>query len=158
MGFAPVYDENSKVLVLGSFPSVKSREIGFYYGNKQNRFWKMLCGYFQCEIPRTIQEKRAFLLANGVALWDIATACDIEGSADSSVKNAKIADLSPIFEKARLQCILLNGTLAFGLFEREYAQCGIPYIKMPSTSPANPRYSQKAWEETLDSIYKNSQF
>ena len=158
MGFTPVYDENSKVLILGSFPSVKSREIGFYYGNKQNRFWKMLCGYFQSNIPQTIQDKRAFLLANGVALWDIATACDIQGSSDNSVKNAIIADLTPILEKADLQCILLNGTLAFSLFEKQYAHCGIPYIKMPSTSPANPRYSQKAWEEALNGIYKNSQF
>ena len=156
MGFPPVYNENSKVLILGSFPSVKSREIHFYYGNKQNRFWKMLCGYFQSEIPSTNEEKCAFLLSKGVALWDIATACDIDGSADSSIKNAKIANLKPIFEKAKLQGILLNGTLAYQLFEKHYTDCGIPYIKMPSTSPANPRYNQEVWWGALDSIYKNA--
>ena len=113
MGFPPVYNEKAKVLILGSFPSVKSREIHFYYGNKQNRFWKMLCGYFQSEIPATNEEKRTFLLSKGVALWDIATACDIDGSADNSIKNAKIANLQPIFEKAKLQSILLKGTLAY---------------------------------------------
>ena len=154
MGFAPVYDKNAKVLILGSFPSVKSREINFYYGNKQNRFWKMLCGYFQCEIPQSNAEKQAFLLSNGIALWDIATACDIQGSSDSSIKNVKIADLALIFNQANLRCILLNGTLAYNLFELHYANCGIPYIKMPSTSPANPRYNEQAWIDALDEIYK----
>ena len=154
MGFPPIYNENAKVLILGSFPSVKSREINFYYGNKQNRFWKMLCGYFQSEIPECNDEKRSFLLANGIALWDIATACDIQGSADSSVKNVQIADLTPIFETTNLQCILLNGTLAYTLFEKHYANCGIKYMKMPSTSPANPRYNKQAWTQALDGIYK----
>ena len=156
MGFPPIYDENAKVLILGSFPSVKSREINFYYGNKQNRFWKMLCGYFQCEIPETNAEKQAFLLSNGIALWDIATACEIVGSADSSIKNVQIADLTPIFEKATLQHILLNGTLAYNLFQQRYEHCAIPYSKMPSTSPANPRYNEQAWVNALDAIYKTN--
>ena len=92
MGFDPVYDENSRVLILGSFPSVKSREISFYYGHKQNRFWGMLCGYFSQEIPQTVEEKRALLLKHNVALWDVIAACDITGSSDSSIKNAVAND------------------------------------------------------------------
>ncbi len=156
MGFSAIYNENSKVLILGSFPSVKSREINFYYGNKQNRFWKMLCGYFQREIPATNEEKRAFLLSNGIALWDIATACDVDGSSDSSIKNVEIADLTAIFERAKLQLILLNGTLAYNLFEAHYADCGITYKKMPSTSPANPRYDEQAWKDALNGVYKTN--
>ena len=92
IGFAPVFDGNSRVLILGSFPSVKSREIDFYYGHKQNRFWKMLCGYFGEEIPETTDGKREFLNRNKIALWDMVVSCEIKGSADASVKNAVTAD------------------------------------------------------------------
>ena len=88
IGFSPIYDENSQVLILGSFPSVKSREISFYYGNKQNRFWGMLCGYFKKDIPSTVEEKKAFLYRNHIALWDMAITCEIECSADAYIKNA----------------------------------------------------------------------
>ena len=152
-GFAPVYDENSRVLVLGSFPSVKSRQIDFYYGNKQNRFWKMLCGYFGEDISQTTQGKKEFLYRRGVALWDMVTACEIEGSADSSVKNAEVADLNEIFGKADIKRILLNGTLSYQLFYERYADIGIPYEKMPSTSPANPRYDEKVWRHALDAEF-----
>ena len=101
--FSPIYNETSKVLILGSFPSVKSREISFYYGNKQNRFWNMLCGYFDHAIPQDNAKKQTFLLKNGIALWDIVTACEIEGSADSSIKNVEIADLTKIFQTANIQ-------------------------------------------------------
>ena len=93
------------MLILGSFPSVKSREISFYYGHKQNRFWKMLCGYFQEEIPATVEDKKDFLLRNKIALWDIATSCEIEGSADATIKNAEIANLSEIISTAKLERI-----------------------------------------------------
>ena len=149
MGFAPVFDEHSKVLILGSFPSVKSREISFYYGNKQNRFWKMLSRIFEEEIPTETDGKITFLLDKGIALWDMVTECEIEGSSDSSVRNSKIADLSLIFRVAKIECVLLNGTLAYTLFEKEYATCGIPYFKLPSTSPANPRFDENAWRERL---------
>lgn len=153
MGFAPVFNEQSKVLILGSFPSVKSREISFYYGNKQNRFWKMLCGFFGENIPNTNEEKKAFLLKYGVALWDIAVSCEIQGSADASMKNAEIADLNKIFSTAKIEKILLNGTIANELFLKEYANIKIPFEKMPSTSPANPRYNQDAWWSALNEIY-----
>ena len=149
MGFPPVFDENSKVLILGSFPSVKSREISFYYGHKQNRFWRMLSRIFNVEIPDDPKEKRVFLLEKRIALWDMVTECEIEGSSDSSVKNPKTADLSIVFQTAKIERILLNGTLAYSLFEKTYSDCGIPYAKMPSTSPANPRYDEQIWREQL---------
>lgn len=154
MGFPPVYDKNSRVLILGSFPSVKSREISFYYGNKQNRFWKTVCGFFQENIPETVDGKKEFLRRNNIALWDMATSCEIEGSSDSSVKNATIADLSKIFSTAKIEKILLNGTLAYDLFMQKYAQIGIPYVKMPSTSPANPRFNPKIWEKELYEVFR----
>lgn len=153
-GFPPVYDTNSRLLILGSFPSVKSREISFYYGNKQNRFWKMLCGFFGEDIPESVDEKKEFLLRNKIALWDMATSCQIEGSSDASVKNAKLADLSEIFSTAKLKKILLNGTLAYQLFIQKYANIDIPYVKMPSTSPANPRFSETAWHKELYEIFR----
>ena len=153
IGFPPVYDTESKVLILGSFPSVKSREISFYYGHKQNRFWKMLCGYFHEEVPVSTDDKKDFLLRKKIALWDIAESCEIKGSSDASIKNAKIVDLTEIFNKANLQRILLNGTLAYGLFLSRYKEVNIPYLKMPSTSPANPRYNEELWRKALYEVF-----
>ncbi len=153
IGFAPVFDKNSKVLILGSFPSVKSRKIEFYYGNKQNRFWKMICGYFGEDIPKDTQGKKDFLYHHGVALWDMVTSCEIEGSSDASVKNAEIADLKKVLAEADIQKILLNGMLAYRLFLTAYENIGIPYEKMPSTSPANPRYDESVWQRALDEIF-----
>ena len=152
-GFAPVFDENSKVLILGSFPSVKSRAIEFYYGHKQNRFWRMICGYFGEEIPPTTEGKKQFLLRRNIALWDMATACEIEGSSDASVKNAELADLHPIFQTAKIERILLNGSLSYQLFLQKYADISISYEKMPSTSPANPRYDEAIWRKALDKVF-----
>ena len=149
IGFAPVYNESSRLLILGSFPSVKSREIGFYYGNKQNRFWKTVCGFFGEEIPSTVEGKKEFLFRRRIALWDVATSCQIKGSSDASIKNAELADLSEILSKAKIDKILLNGALAFRLFTDQYAELSVPYKKMPSTSPANPRFDAKVWEEEL---------
>ena len=149
VGFAPVFDENSKVLILGSFPSVKSREIDFYYGHKQNRFWRTLCGIFHEEIPADKEGTIACLKRRGIALWDVIIECDIIGSSDASVKNAVVADLSIVFERAKIQKILLNGTLAYTLFTKQYANCGIPYYKISSTSPANPKFSKVDWENAL---------
>ena len=152
MGFAPVYDENSKILILGSFPSVKSREVAFYYGNKQNRFWRMLFSSLGEAYIEDTEEKRSLLLRKGIALWDIATACKIQGSSDASLKDASIADLTPILSTAKIEKILLNGSLAYKLFCSRYEGIGIPYYKMPSTSPANPRYNEKEWREQLDDV------
>lgn len=142
------------MLILGSFPSVKSREIDFYYGNKQNRFWRMLCGYFGESTPESTDEKRMFLKRRNVALWDMVTSCEIEGSADASVKNAEIANLQIILQNAKIERILLNGTLAYELFVKEYANVDIPYVKMPSTSPANPRYDERRWRKELNEVFR----
>lgn len=152
-GFAPVFDKESRVLILGSFPSVKSRQIDFYYGNKQNKFWGMLCGYFEEDIPETTEGKHAFLARRNIALWDMAVSCEIQGSSDASVKNAEIADLNEILDKAPIEKILLNGTLAYELFIKRYADMDIPYKKLPSTSPANPRYTKEAWTQALDGVF-----
>ncbi len=156
IGFPPVYYRESKVLILGSFPSVKSREISFYYGHKQNRFWKMLCGYFHEEIPPTVEGKKAFLYRNKIALWDIATACEIVGSSDATIKHARIADLGEILSTASIEKILLNGTLAYQLFLTKYEGLSVSYEKMPSTSPANPRYKEEIWKNALDGIFRTS--
>ena len=155
MGLEPVFNSDSKVLILGSFPSVKSRETSFYYGNKQNRFWRMLCGYFHEEIPTTNEGKKEFLLRNRIALWDMVTECDIVGSADSSVKNEKIANLACILENARLERVILNGALAWELFQKHYPSFPVLSLKMPSTSPANPRYDEMLWKKALDEIFAN---
>ncbi len=154
IGFQPVFDEDSRVLILGSFPSVKSREIDFYYGNKQNRFWKTICRFFGEEIPETTQGKREFLKRNHIALWDMVMECEIEGSSDASVKNAKIADLSWVLPHAKIEKILLNGSLAYQLFVERYGNVPIPYCKMPSTSPANPRFMKEIWEKELNDIFE----
>ena len=100
---APVYDEASNVLILGSFPSVKSREQGFFYGHPQNRFWRVLSAVYEKPVPQTVEDKKAFLLENGVAVWDVIASCDIQGSADSSIRNAQPTDLGGILAKAGRQ-------------------------------------------------------
>lgn len=152
-GFAPVFDKESKVLILGSFPSVKSRQIDFYYGNGQNRFWRTVCGYFNEEVPPTTEEKRAFLRRQKIALWDMAISCEIHGSSDASVKNVEIADLAIVLKNAKIEKILLNGKLAYDLFIQNYADCGIPFTKLSSTSPANPRFDKEEWRKALDDVF-----
>ncbi len=153
VGFAPVFDEGSKVLILGSFPSVKSRQIDFYYGNKQNRFWRTVCGFFGEEIPETTEGKRDFLRRRRIALWDMVTECDIEGSSDASVQNPVVADLNEVFSKANVEKILLNGALAYELFIKNYPNLPIPHQKLPSTSPANPRFQKETWERALREVF-----
>lgn len=149
IAFGPVFDEHSRLLILGSFPSVKSREIQFYYGNRQNRFWRTVCGFFREEIPESTEGKRDFLFRRKIALWDMVTACEIKGSSDADIRNAELADLGVIFRAAPIEKILLNGTLSYRLFLSRYENTSIPYFKMPSTSPANPRFDKSVWEEQL---------
>ncbi|MCR5321931.1 MAG: DNA-deoxyinosine glycosylase [Lachnospiraceae bacterium] len=105
----PVFDKDSRILILGSFPSVKSRESMFFYGHPQNRFWKVVANVFHDDVPVTIPEKKAFLLRNHIAVWDVIHSCDIEGSSDSSIKNVTPNDLSVILEKADIRAIFTNG-------------------------------------------------
>ncbi len=155
-GFEPVCDENSRLLILGSFPSVKSREIEFYYGNKRNRFWGMLCGFFGEEIPSTTEGKRAFLLEKGIALWDVAVSCEIKGSADESIQKVELADLKGLLAKTKIEKILLNGGTAYKLFFEVYGDLEVPYRKMQSTSPRNPRFQKEEWENALKEIFKTN--
>lgn len=135
----PVYNKNSHILILGSFPSVKSRETGFFYGHPQNRFWKVVSAVTGAECPQTIEEKKRFLLNNNIAVWDVIHSCDIEGSSDSSIKNVTPNDLSVILKKAEIKQIFTNGNTADKLF-RKYNPDKIA-VKLPSTSPANAAYS-----------------
>lgn len=138
----PLYDENSRVLILGSFPSVKSREQGFFYGHTQNRFWRVLAQVFGCEAPQTIEEKKAFLLGNGIALWDVIASCEISGSADSSIKNVVPNDLSGLLAVGGIGRIFVNGRTAEKLYNKYLLpQTGINAICLPSTSPANAAWS-----------------
>ena len=152
-GFAPIFNTESRVLVLGSFPSVKSRQIDFYYGNKQNRFWRTVCQFFQEEIPETTEGKKEFLFRNHIALWDMVIACEIEGSADASVKNEELANLDEVLSKTNIEKILLNGTFAYDLFMKKYAHLSNVAVKMPSTSPANPRFSEEIWRKELNDVF-----
>lgn len=148
-GFDPVYDNDSKVLILGSIPSIKSRELGFYYGNKTNRFWRMLAAVFGSQLPSDVEGKKAQLLSRGVALWDVVTECDIDASKDSSIKNPKIIDVKQITEHSKVEKILLNGSKAYTLFTRRYPELSGMAVKMPSTSSANFRYDENMWYKEL---------
>ena len=138
----PVFDADSTVLVLGSFPSVKSQESGFFYGHAQNRFWRVTAAVFGCPVPVTIPEKRAFLLQNHVALWDVIASCDIDGSSDASIKNVRPNDLAPLLAASKITHIFTNGTTADALYTRwQFPATGIPAVRLPSTSPANAAWS-----------------
>lgn len=139
---APVFDETSKVLILGSFPSVKSRETGFFYGHPQNRFWRVLAAVLGCPVPTTIDEKRAMLLAHQVAVWDVIASCEITGSSDSSIRNVVPTDLSRILAAAPISAIFCNGGTALRLYQKyQQHSTGTAAIGLPSTSPANATWS-----------------
>ena len=143
--FPPLYDKNSKILILGSFPSVKSREQKFFYGHPQNRFWRVTASVFGCEVPQAVSEKREFLLKNRIALWDVIASCEIEGSSDASVTNVTPNDISPILDGADIQKIFTNGKTAFK-FYKKYTKnfVGREAFCLPSTSPANAIWSIEA--------------
>lgn len=136
--FLPVYNEYSEILILGSLPSVKSREQGFYYGHPQNRFWKTLAALFECKEPKTIEEKKAMLLAHHVAIWDVIDSCDIRGSSDSSIRNVVPADIGQVLKQAPIERIYANGKTAGQLY-RKWVQpvTNREIIDLPSSSPAN---------------------
>lgn len=138
----PVYDSSSRILILGSFPSVKSREAQFFYGHPQNRFWKVLSGIFECECPNTVDEKKKLLIDNHIALWDTIKSCDIIGSSDSSIKNVVPNDFSEIFNTAGIAAVYANGAASYNLYKKYCeAKSGRAITKLPSTSPANAVYS-----------------
>jgi len=137
----PVYDQNSRILILGSFPSVKSRESEFFYGHPQNRFWWVLAAVFDQNTPQTVEEKTAFLLHNRIALWDVIGSCEISGSSDSSIKNVTVNDISGILKAADIQQIYVNGKTAEKYYNRYLRiRIGRDAICLPSTSPANASF------------------
>lgn len=138
----PVYDKNAEILILGSFPSVKSREAMFFYGHPQNRFWKVVSSVFSCDEPHTVEEKKAFLLKNRIAVWDVIASCDIVGSADSTIRNVVPNDLSRILLCADIRTIFVNGKTAYGYYNRYLRDAiGREAICLPSTSPANAAWT-----------------
>ena len=152
--FPPVVDENCRILILGSFPSVKSREDGFFYGHPQNRFWRMLAAIFDEDVPADIPAKKAFLLQHHIALWDVIASCEINGSSDASVKNAVPVDIARVMQIASIERIICNGNLAYKLYQRHLEPLtGIQAISLPSTSPANAAWSLErlvsAWRDAL---------
>ncbi len=147
--FSPVYNERSQVLILGSFPSVKSREHNFYYGHPQNRFWKVIAELTKEEVPQTIGQKKSLLLAHGIAVWDVIASCDIIGSSDSSIKNVTVNDLEQIYRTADIQKVYANGTKAYDLYRKYMPKEQKDAIeKLPSTSPANAAWSLERLCET----------
>ncbi len=155
--FEPLYDEQSEILILGSFPSVKSREQGFYYGHPRNRFWKVLSDLCQCQVPESIEEKIQMLKEHHIAIWDVVDSCDIIGSSDSSIKNVVPADIASICRTSKIQQIYANGRLAQKLYSIYIEESlGMPVIPLPSTSPANAAYSlerlSSIWKETIGKI------
>ncbi len=142
----PIYDKKSKILILGSFPSVKSREAEFFYGHPQNRFWRVLAAVFESSVPQTVDEKKTFLLAHGIALWDVIGSCEVTGSSDSSIKDVIPNDLGEIFEVADIKQIFVNGRTAEKYYNKYMKEeYGREAVCLPSTSPANA-----AW--TTDSL------
>ncbi len=154
-GFAPVFDGRSRVLILGTLPSGKSRETGFYYGHPQNRFWKVLAVLFDEDVPQTVGDKKAMLLRNGVAVWDVVDSCDIIGASDSSIKNVVPADVAGLLARTGIEKVFANGALAKKLYDKyTLDRTGIPAVQLPSTSPANARFRLddlvKSWEIIKD--------
>ena len=140
----PVFDEKSKILILGSFPSVKSREGHFFYHHPRNRFWKVMAAELECDIPSTVEEKKKMLLTHHIAIWDVIAICEISGSSDSSIRNVIPNDLNMILKRASIREIFTNGGTAYQLYQkycRENTQKEA--IRLPSTSPANAAYSME---------------
>lgn len=153
--FDPVYDKNSKILILGTFPSVKSREMQFYYGHPQNRFWKLLARLTNWPQPTTIPKKKEMLLKNNIAIWDVIQSCEIAGSSDSSIKNVIANDLTQVLSDSSITRIYANGKTAEKLYNTYVKpQTGIDVIPLPSTSPANAAYSldrlAASWAKILE--------
>lgn len=136
--FGPLFDERSRVLILGSFPSPKSREQAFFYGHPQNRFWRVMAAVLGQDVPATVEEKRAFCARNRIALWDVLAEVDIEGASDASIRNPRANDLSPILAAAPIEAIFCTGATSGRYYKRLIEPVlGISAHVLPSTSPAN---------------------
>lgn len=148
-GFKPYFAPDAEILILGSFPSVKSRETSFYYGHPRNRFWRVLAAFYGEEVPQSVEERKAFVKAHGIALWDVVMSCEIVGSADATIRDYTVADLKEVLEAAPIKRILVNGSTAMKIFSRNYPALLPMTTALPSTSPANARFDVSAWEKAL---------
>ena len=153
--FPPEYDENSEILILGSFPSVKSRETNFYYGHPKNRFWPLIADIFDEKEPSSTEEKKAFLKRNRIALWDVIAKCEIIGSSDSSIRNVEPNDIDLILKNSKVGKIYTNGRKAFDLYNRYCLEkTEREAVLLPSTSPANAAFTyeklREAWAAVRD--------
>ncbi|MGN0115537.1 MAG: DNA-deoxyinosine glycosylase [Acutalibacteraceae bacterium] len=138
----PIYDNRSKILILGSFPSVRSREQQFYYAHAQNRFWRVISAVFEQDTPKSVDKKRAFLLDNGIALWDCIKCCEINGSSDASIKNAKPNDIGMILRSCDIKAVFTNGKTSYNIYNKLILpKTNFEAVCLPSTSPANAAYS-----------------
>lgn len=151
----PLYRSDSEILILGSFPSVKSREQCFFYGHPQNRFWRVMAEVFGAPVPKTIDEKRVFLLSHRVAVWDVIYSCEIKGSSDSSIRNAVPTDLCTIIRDSHIRKIFCNGKTSFSMYEKYQKKLtGMDAVCLPSTSPANAAWTleklAESWRVILD--------
>ena len=150
--FAPVANEHSRILILGTMPSVQSREAGFYYAHPRNRFWPVLAACFEQSTPVTTEDKTRLLLANGAALWDVLASCEITGAADSSIRNPVCNDIAAFVNGKAIQKILCNGKKAYDIYNR-FFNIPLPVLPLPSTSPANAAWSAErltaAWKLEL---------
>lgn len=152
----PLYDAESKILILGSFPSIKSREAMFFYGHPQNRFWPLLARLFGEDIPTSIEEKKSLVLRHHVALWDSIHSCTIVGSSDSSVRDVVPNDLSVILDNSKVERIYCNGALSHKMYMKYiYPTTGIAAVKLPSTSPANAAFNMDRLEKEWQVIHVN---
>jgi len=152
--FEPVFDEHSKILILGSLPSVKSREQGFYYGHPRNRFWRVLAELTQEELPGGIEEKRKLLLKHRIAVWDVIASCDIIGSSDSSIRNVEPVEIRRVMERSPIKGIFANGRTAGKLYRKYLLPVtGMEAVELPSTSPANAAWNLERlvekWRESI---------
>lgn len=149
----PVFDTESRVLILGTMPSPKSREVQFYYGHPQNRFWRVLAAVLGEEVPQSVPEKKAMLLRHRIALWDLLAECEITGASDSSIRNPVANDLSVILDHAPVQAVFTTGATAWKLYTRlQKPHTGIEAVRLPSTSPANCAVKMEALTEAYKAI------
>lgn len=151
--FDAFFDKDSRVLILGTIPSPKSREQGFYYGHPQNRFWKVLADVLDEEFPQTVEERKGFLKRNHIALWDVLESCEIKGASDVSIRNARPNDMNRILQTADIRAIFATGAKAAQLYKKLcFPECGVEAVRLPSTSPANCGCSYETLREAYSQI------
>ena len=151
--FDAFFDKDSRVLILGTIPSPKSREQGFYYGHPQNRFWKVLADVLGEEFPQTVEERKRFLKRNHIALWDVLESCEIKGASDVSIRNARPNDMNRILQVADIRAIFATGAKAAQLYKKLcFPECGVEAVRLPSTSPANCGCSYETLREAYSQI------